>query len=313
MMRRMIIALVVFATIVAFTAGCQNKSKTVEESVSNSTKEPEQTSIEPTTIGLTTLEPTTISPQISNLRSGYWCNYNGGSSMTAYTFSDEDLKNGQFVGHFLVYDVKNNTVSLMDAQDNNRIINYKITDDAVLVTGEGGLVQTMRFAEKNSVLIENSGNKELRYVHFDSVPNYNDLQKIAPAQKSTEPPKQSKNNIESGMWIKYSPQAAIFETYEFSDGIIERKEYSYESGSITEFNSDYTYAFMTYKIDGDSVTIRDDKSKEWTYNLSEDKTLMERTYQDTMGTDTFTVTERMYHHDSFPSYETVIEQSKKRG
>ena len=41
---------------------------------------------------------------------------------------------------------------------------------------------------------------------------------------------------------------------------------------------------------------------------------LERTYQDTLGgTDTYTVTEKMYHHASFPSYETVKEQSKKRG
>lgn len=124
----------------------------------------------------------------------------------------------------------------------------------------------------------------------------------------------SNNRLENGLWIKYSPQAALFETYEFSDGIIERKEYSYENGSITEFNSGNTYAFMTYKADDNSVTIRDEKSNEWIWNFSDDEETLERTYQDTLGgTDTYTVTEKMYHHDSFPSYETVKEQSKKRG
>lgn len=132
-------------------------------------------------------------------------------------------------------------------------------------------------------------------------------------EKHTEPPTKSKNSLESGMWVKYSPQAAIFETYEFSDGIIERKEYSFENGNIEEFNSNSTYKFMTYKADEDGVIIRDDSGKEWTYYFASNKNVLERTYQDTMGTDTFTVTENMYHHDSFPSYATVKEQSQKKG
>ena len=81
-----------------------------------------------------------------------------------------------------------------------------------------------------------------------------------------------------------------------------------------EFNADYTYAFMTYKADDNRVTIRDDKSNEWNWDFSDDGETLERTYQDTLGgTDTYTVTEKMYHHDAFPSYETVKEQSKKRG
>lgn len=133
-------------------------------------------------------------------------------------------------------------------------------------------------------------------------------------QSSTVLEDKSNSSLENGLWIKYSPQAALFETYEFSDGVIERKEYSYENGSISEFNSDNTYAFMTYKADDNSVTIRDDKSNEWIWYFSDDGENLERTYQDTLGgTDTYTVTEKMYHHASFPSYETVKEQSKKRG
>lgn len=136
--------------------------------------------------------------------------------------------------------------------------------------------------------------------------------------KSTEPPTEpqitSKVNLETGLWVKYSPQAAIFDTYKFIDGVIEHKEYVYESGSIEEFNSDHTYSFMTYTVDENSVTIRDNNSKEWTYYFSSDEDTLERTYEEVMGgTDTFTVTEKMYHHESLPSYETVKEQSKKRG
>ena len=122
------------------------------------------------------------------------------------------------------------------------------------------------------------------------------------------------NRLEDGLWVKYSPQAAIFDTYQFSDGIVEHKEYIYETGAIEEYNSEHTHSFMTYTVNDDSVTIRDKNSQEWTYYFTDDENIIERTYEDVMGgVDTFTVTEKMYHHDSLPSYETVKEQSKKRG
>lgn len=122
------------------------------------------------------------------------------------------------------------------------------------------------------------------------------------------------HRIEDGLWVKYSPQAAIFDTYKFNDGIIEHREYAYETGSVEEYNSEHTHSFMTYTVNDDSVTIRDKNSQEWTYFFTDDENIIERTYEEVMGgVDTFTVTERMYRHDSLPSYETVKEQSKKRG
>ena len=129
----------------------------------------------------TTVGNTTVPYRTANLRSGYWCYYGGGESMTAYTFSDEVLTNGKYAGHMSVYDVKNNTVSLMDAQDNNGMINYEITDDAVLLEEEGGYVKTMYFAEDDDTLFVYSDGKELPYYHFSSVPDYDALQAIAPA------------------------------------------------------------------------------------------------------------------------------------
>ncbi|SCX07344.1 hypothetical protein SAMN02910436_00529 [Ruminococcaceae bacterium P7] len=161
----------------------------------NATKAPEQTTAlsvtqkptEPSTAAPTIAQPA-VQTREANLRSGYWCYYDGGNGLTVYTFSDEQLDNGKYVGHLLAYDVINHSVSLMDAQDNNRMINYEITDDAVLVTGEGGLVETMSFADDADVLTEYTGGKELRYVHFDSVPDYDNLQGIAPAASDADRP-----------------------------------------------------------------------------------------------------------------------------
>ena len=164
-------------------AGCagsnnQNGAKTQEAQIPPTTKPiaTEQPTKPPT-------EPPTIDPmteKIAKLRSGYWCYYNGSNYMSAYTFGDEKLKDGKFVGHLIAYDVIGKTVKMIDAKDNNQMTNYEITEKAVLVTGEGGLVQTMTFSNDMSVLIETVDGKEKRYVHFDSIPNYDNLIAVFP-------------------------------------------------------------------------------------------------------------------------------------
>lgn len=317
MMRKRIIAFAVCITILALTAGCQNgktDSKTEDVSITDHTKATEQTTVEQTTVETTTVEPTTDSSRIANLRSGYWCNYNGGNSMTAYTFSDEVLENGQFVGHMLVYDVKDNTVSLMDVQDNNRMTNYEITNDAVLVTGEGGLIQTMRFAENDNVLIENSGDNEIRYVHFNSIPDYNALQKIAPTKKTTEPqtevPKTKEDTLKEGMWISYSPQDVVFDAYVFSDdGILEKTGYSLVNGNVQEYKS---VVFQTYRIRGNQILINDKSGKEWTWYFTDDEDTLEYAYQDGLGGETYTVSQKIRHYDSLPDYDTAMSERKNK-
>lgn len=159
---------------------------------------------------------------------------------------------------------------------------------------------------------QNSKNAEDISLSYDEACRYlKEHFKSSQAQSSTEASQTSR--LENGLWVKYSPQAELFETYVFTDGIIECKEYRYDTGSIEEFNSQNTHAFMTYQVDDDSVTIRDNNGAEWTWYFTDDEDIMERTYQDFVGTDTFTVTEGLYRHDSFPSYETVKEQSRKRG
>lgn len=132
-------------------------------------------------------------------------------------------------------------------------------------------------------------------------------------EEETEAPKTSEDIIQTGIWVKYSPQASLFDSYEFSDGIIEHKQYNFENGSVEEQDPEYNYTFMTYKIDGNTLTLVDDSNKEWVWSFSEDEDTLERTYEQEVGTDTFTVTEKMYHYDSLPPYETVKQDSQKRG
>lgn len=132
-------------------------------------------------------------------------------------------------------------------------------------------------------------------------------------EPTTESTDTQKDIIETGVWVKYSPQASLFETFEFSDGIIERKQYSYENGSVEEHDPEFNNTFMTYEVDDDTLTLADDSNKEWVWSFTDDADILERTYEESVGTDTFTVTEKMYHYDSLPSYKTVKKDSQKRG
>ena len=326
MKKGVFITAIIMAIAMSVFTGCSG-GKTSEI---NTQPEPTQaataayTTIKPTEP--TTAEPTTEPPaptefsRADYLRSGYWCCYDGGTSMYAYTFEAESTGHGKYFGHCHIYDVKNNEVIERNEENThehntNAIINYEITDDSVLLTEEGGLESELKFTEDNDVLIRNTNGKEERYHHFSSVPDYDELQALVSSQnnQSDKKEKSKEDILNSGIWVKYSPQAPMFETYAFSDGIIEHKEYMFDNGSVREYNSGNTRSFMTYTVDDNGVTIRDDKSREWTYYFTDDEGVLERTYQDTYGNDTFTATEKMYHHDSLPSYETAKEQSNKRG
>lgn len=207
-MKRIIIATAIIAAAsVTVFSGCSggevNKDKAQPETTQASieTKPIVSTTAEPTTAEPITTEPSTPEPmkkeptteapaptkfsRTEHLRSGYWCRYDGGTSMYAYTFEAELAGYGKYYGHYHYYDVKNNEVIERNEKNThehntNSIINYEITDDAVLLTEEGGLVSEMKFTEDNDVLIRNNNGKEERYYYFRSVPDYEEIQAIAP-------------------------------------------------------------------------------------------------------------------------------------
>ena len=131
-----------------------------------------------------------------------------------------------------------------------------------------------------------------------------------PTTPPTEAPKSREDILENGIWVKYSPQASIFEAYQFSDGIIERKEYIFENGTVEEFNTDHTHAFMTYTLNENSLTIRDDDAREWTWDFTDDDNIMEHRYEDTMGGETYSVVQQIYRYDSLPGYDTAASNRK---
>ena len=190
--------------------------------------------------------------------------------MYAYTFEAESTGHGKYFGHCHIYDVKNNEVIERNEENThehntNAIINYEITDDSVLLTEEGGLESELKFTEDNDVLIRNTNGKEERYHHFSSVPDYDELQALVSSQnnQSDKKEKSKEDILNSGIWVKYSPQAPMFETYAFSDGIIEHKEYMFDNGSVREYNSGNTRSFMTYTVDDNGNITSEKLYNDW--------------------------------------------------
>lgn len=169
----MFITIVVCAAIISFT-GCNSTSAPTEAI--------QETSGISSTQPVVTETATEAAPEVSqniNLRSGYWCYYDGKGYMSAYTFSDEKLDNGKYVGYIIAYDVKNGVVSPMDVPDYKQMTNYEIKDGAVLVTGEGGSVTPLYFSDTEDSLVEKVNEKTIKHIHFASVPNYNDLKSVS--------------------------------------------------------------------------------------------------------------------------------------
>ena len=117
--------------------------------------------------------------------------------------------------------------------------------------------------------------------------------------------------MENGIWIKYSPQALVLESYDFNDGIIEVKEYNFENGVMAESNLSDADVFMTYEINGNNIVINDNNSREWTWNFTDNKDILEYKYQEYLGPEEGEmITQKIYRHDSLPSYETAMNERK---
>lgn len=198
-MKKALVSVICIA-VVLIVAGCQNNStdsKTVHESVSNVTKEQEQTTVESTTVELTTVEPTTV----------------------------------------------------------------EITTQA-------------------------------------------------PTPPPTEAQKTKEDTLKEGMWISYSPQDVVFDAYVFSnDGILEKTGYSLVNGNVQEY---MPVVFQTYRIRGNQILINDKSGKEWTWYFTDDEDTLEYAYQDGLGGETYTVSQKIRHYDSLPDYDTAMSERKNK-
>ena len=198
-MKKALVSVICIA-VVLIVAGCQNNStdsKTVHESVSNVTKEQEQTTVESTTVELTTVEPTTV----------------------------------------------------------------EITTQAT-------------------------------------------------TSPPTEAQKSKEDTLKEGMWISYSPQDVVFDAYVFSDdGILEKTGYSLVNGNVQEYKS---VVFQTYRIRGNQILINDKSGKEWTWYFTDDEDTLEYAYQDGLGGETYTVSQKIRHYDSLPDYDTAMSERKNK-
>ena len=133
----------------------------------------------------------------------------------------------------------------------------------------------------------------------------------APTEPPTKAPKTKEDTLKEGMWISYSPQDVVFDAYVFSDdGILEKTGYSLVSGSVQEYMS---VVFQTYRVRGNQILITDKNGNEWTWYFTDDEDTLEYVYQDGLGGETYTVSQKIRHHNSLPDYDTAMNEWKTKG
>ena len=130
----------------------------------------------------------------------------------------------------------------------------------------------------------------------------------APTPPPTKAKKTKEDTLKEGMWISYSPQDVVFDAYVFSDdGILEKTGYSLVNGNVQEYKS---VVFQTYRVRGNQILINDKNGNEWTWYFTDDEDTLEFAYKDTMGGQTFEVSQKIRHHDSLPDYDTAMSERK---
>lgn len=131
-----------------------------------------------------------------------------------------------------------------------------------------------------------------------------------PSEPPTEAPKTKEDTLKEGMWISYSPQDVVFDAYVFSDdGILEKTGYSLVNGNVQEYKS---VVFQTYRVRGNQILINDKNGKEWTWYFTDDGDTLEYAYQDGLGGETYTVSQKIRHYDSLPDYDTAMSERKNK-
>ena len=133
-------------------------------------------------------------------------------------------------------------------------------------------------------------------------------------EEITEAPTTKEETLTQGVWIKYSPQALMYESYRFGDdGIVERTDYIAENGTVKEYTLTDSHAFLTYFIRGNQILINDKGSREWTWYFTDDINTLEFVYKDGAGdpSDTKNVSQKIYRRDSNPDYQTMMSERKK--
>lgn len=142
---------------------------------------------------------------------------------------------------------------------------------------------------------------------------------IAPTTKATDYvsyptwDERKKEQLQSGIWIQYSPQAMLYEAYVFGDdGTAEKTKYVFERGTVEEFSGADSHVSIQYRLRGNQVLLTDEKSHQWTWYFTDDDDTLEFAYQDIMGGETYTISQKIRRHQSLPDYETAMNERKKR-
>lgn len=132
-------------------------------------------------------------------------------------------------------------------------------------------------------------------------------------KKETQPPTEllptKEELLEKGMWILYSPQDMVFETHEFSDGIIINKTYIYIDGVVKRLGTNDCY--MTYEIEDDKIVILTETGYECVWAFTDNPDIFHYSWQSYTGPeDGPVVTQKIYHHEVVPTYEEAVEEKE---
>ena len=94
-----------------------------------------------------------------------------------------------------------------------------------------------------------------------------------------------------------------------NEGIVEKTGYALVNNNVQEYKS---VVFQTYRIRGNQILINDKNGKEWTWYFTDDEDTLEYAYQDGLGGETYTVSQKIRHHDSLPDYDTAMSERKNK-
>lgn len=165
---------------------------------------------------------------------------------------------------------------------------------------------TVKEPTDNPILTAEPSSEELTFTGSTTIEPTTEV----PTNPPTEVPKTKEDTLKEGMWISYSPQDVVFDAYEFSDdGILEKTGYSLVNGNVQEYKS---VVFQTYRVRGNQILINDKNGKEWTWYFTDDEDTLEYAYQDGLGGETYTVSQKIRHYDSLPDYDTAMSERKNK-
>lgn len=293
-MKKLVFLVIVVLLVSMNIVGCNSEASAPTESNAKAT---DNITDEPTSV------PTEITTEKmsvkARLKQGYWIEKEGDNGIMVFTFDGEKLYNDYYENQKGVY-VK------IDGPGYSNFCIPEFYEDTFLVYSTGGVTNEFYFTDDPKVV--KSYEDEYGYVrtwtNYDSIPS-------VPAKKTTEADLNEDNDniLETGVWIRYSPQDVVFDVYEFNDGIVVNESYSYSDGIVKKYMDN---VYMTYEIKGNDIIITQDSSYSLIYNFTDDSDVLWYSWESFAGPYESgpIVTQKIYHRESIPTYDEAVKEKE---